>query len=120
MKADLNQLEIDLIAVHPLTGTGVPPELEAAFAEAYSQASKRMTVGEFYPVIASPAGVLGDAHILAYPPAGGRLAANVKVIDGRFYILDGRNMASWEVYPGFLREKTHFAFRLCYLFGYNL
>lgn len=92
MEADLNQLEADIAAVHPLTGAGVPPELDAAFAEAYGQVGAGMTVGEFYTVAAGPLSALGDAHTLVYPPQGGGLAADLKVIDGRLYALGGKNL----------------------------
>ena len=93
MQEDLRQLKADLAAVHPSTAAGLPAELEAAFADANTQVSDQLTVGEFSIIVSSLACMLEDAHTAVSLSLSDRpLPAEVKIIQDRFYVLGGVNL----------------------------
>lgn len=93
MQEDLMQLKADLAAVHPSAVAGLPAELETAFADALTQVSGELTVGDFSIIASSLACLLEDAHTAVSLSHGDRpLPAEIKIIQDRFYILGGVNL----------------------------
>ncbi len=88
---DLQQLEKDLLEVHPATVDGFPTELSTAFEEAYQMAEENMTVHDFGTMTSKLLATLHDAHTSMEAPYYGSetLPFRFKQINGKFYVVDG-------------------------------
>lgn len=103
MRADLDQFKRDIEQVHPKTKGGLSDEMLLAFENAYIDIQKSMTVSGFAVITSEIACLLEDAHTLVRAEYIGDLSLpiEVKVVDSKFYALNGKKLQPKDILLSF-------------------